>query len=206
VPAVQVVGAVRRHDHDGLVDEAREEVAQQVSAGPVGPVQVLQHEQQRARTGQFADEAGDRLEQLQPAVVGRLRGGAVRQRPSEVGALAGRRHHRQRTRTTGQQAGECRVGRGLRGERRIGRHRPQQVDEGQVREADVAEVDAVPRQHAHAPFGGAGGELVEQPGLADTGVTGQQDGGRAAGHRAVDVRQQAGELVGPAHQRGVVPA
>ena len=48
VAAVQVVGAVGGDHGDRLVGEPGQQVAQQVAAGPVGPVHVLQHEQQRA--------------------------------------------------------------------------------------------------------------------------------------------------------------
>jgi hypothetical protein len=61
-------------------------------------------------------------------------------------------------------------------------------------------------EDAQPALGGARGQLVEQPGLADTGVAGEQDRGGPARLGPLDMRQQAGELVGPAHQRRVVPA
>ena len=94
----------------------------------------------------------------------------------------------------------------VRCEPRVGGDGAEQVDERQIGQADVAEVDAVAGEHPHAAFGGPGGQLVEQPGLADPGVAGEQDGGGPARLRALDMRQQAGELIGPAHQRRVVPA
>jgi hypothetical protein len=64
----------------------------------------------------------------------------------------------------------------------------------------------VPGQHPHSPRAGPDGQFVEQPGLAHARVTGEQDCGRPAAFRPLEVREQAVELVGPAHQRGVVPA
>ena len=49
MPTVQVVGAVGRHDHDRLVDQPGQQVAEQVAAGPVGPVHVLQHDRAAGR-------------------------------------------------------------------------------------------------------------------------------------------------------------
>ena len=93
-----------------------------------------------------------------------------------------------------------------RRERGVGGHGAEQVDERQVGQADVAEVDAVAGEDAHAPLDGAGGQLVEHAGLADPRVAGEQDGRGPAGLRPLDMRQQVGELLGSAHQRRVVPA
>jgi hypothetical protein len=206
VAAVQVVGPVGRDDGDRLVDQAGQEVTQEVTAGAVGPVHVLEHEEQRTLGGQLADEAGDRLEQLQPAVVDRLGWcRTVRQRPGQIAALA-LGDERDGAGAAGEQSGQRRVGGRLGGERRVGGHRAEQVDERQVGQADVAQVDAVAGEHPHAALGGPGAQLVEQPGLADPRVAREQDGGGAAGPGPFDVRQQAGELVGPAHQRRIVPA
>jgi hypothetical protein len=206
VTAVQIVGTVGGHHHHRLVDQPGQEVAEQVAAGPVGPVHVLQHDQQRGDRCQLADESGHRLEQLEAAVVDLLRRSAVRQRPAQVPPLGGRQHRRERRRPPGQQCGQDGVSHGGGGQLRLDRDRPEQVDEGQVGQPDVTEIDAVPRQHPHAALGRAGGELVEQPGLAHPGVTGQQDRGAASCDRPLEVRQQAGELVGPSHHRRVVPA
>ena len=106
VPAVQVVGAVGRDEGDGIVDETGQQVAQQVAAGPIGPVHVLQHDEQRLRRGELAEQRGDGLEQLEPPVVDRLRRGPVRQRTVQ---LARRRHRRRPGSATGQETGQRRV-------------------------------------------------------------------------------------------------
>ena len=204
--AVQVVGAVGGDDGHRLVDQPRQEVAQQVATRPVGPVHVLQHDQQRPGRRELADQSGHRLEQLQPAVVDRLRGRPVRQGAAEIAALAGRHHRRPAAGAAGEQTGEHRIGRGHGRQVGVPGDRAQEVDERQVGQPDVTEVDAVPDQHPDPAGAGSDGELVEQPGLADPGVPREQDGGAAAGRGAVDVRQQPAELVGPADDRGVVPA
>ena len=56
-----------------------------------------------------------------------------------------------------------------------------------------------------AALTGPAHELGRQPGLADAGVAGQQDGRGPAGHGAVDRGQEAVQFLGPADQRCVVP-
>ena len=204
--AVQVVGAVGRDDDDRLVDQPREQVPEQIATGSVGPVQVLQDDQQWPRARHLADQRRDGLEELQPAVLHRLGRGPVRQRAGQIAALRCRRHRHRGPRTPGEQTGQDGVAGAGRCELGIGRDHTEQVDEGQVGQADVAEIDAVAGEHADASCGGPRGELVEQPRLAHTCVAGEEDGGGAAGRRPVDAGQQAGELIGPAHQRRVVPA
>jgi hypothetical protein len=204
--AVQVVGAVGGDHGDRLVDQPGQQVAQQVAAGPVGPVHVLQDHQQGPGRRELADQAGHRLEELEPAVVDRLRRGAAGQRTAQVAALAGRHDGRPLAGTAGQEPGQHRVRRGDGRELGLPRDGTQQVDEGQIGQADVAEVDAVPGEHADPAGGRPGAQLVEQPGLADARVAREQDRRGAARDRLIDVRQQPTELLGPADDRGVLPA
>ncbi len=205
VPPVQVLGAVGGDHEDRLVDQPGQQVPQQVAAGAVGPVQVFEHEQQRRRRSQLAQEMRGRLEQLQTAVVHRLRGGPVGQRAAEVLPLP-RWPDGRHGPGAGEQRGEHRVLPRDGSQAGIGGDRPEQVDERKVGQTDVAQVDAVTGEHAQPGRGGATAQLVEQPGLADPRVTGEEHRGRAPGHRAVHVREQPGELLVPADQRRVVPA
>lgn len=204
VPPVQVVGAVGGDHRDALVAEPGQQVAQQVAARPVGPVHVLQHQQQRLLPGELADQGRDRLEQLEPAVVDRRGRRAVRQLSPEIARLRHRRRRRSH-RPAGEQRGQDGARRRDRGRLGIGGHRAQEVHEGQVGQADVAQVDAVPGEHPEPALLGPGGELVEQPGLPYARVAGQENGPRPPGGGAVEGRQQAGELGGPSHHRRVVP-
>ena len=73
-------------------------------------------------------------------------------------------------------------------------------------EPELAPVSSANPVLAGLLAGRPGAELVEQPGLADPGVARQQDRRAAAADRTIHVRQQPPELLGPADDRGVVPA
>jgi len=183
VPAVQVVGAVGRDDRDRADEGPAEEVGEQVAGGLVGPVGVLDHDQ-RGRL------VGDRLEQ---AVHGREELAAVDGLdPLVGGALAPGR----------EQAGESGVELGDALDH-IGELRHETVEhlgEGQVGQGAVAEVEAV--AGVHLPPAGAGerGELLQQPGLSDARVAGEQD---VLAGAAVDARSaRSPRDKGDAEQRG----
>jgi hypothetical protein len=165
-------------------------------------VHVLQDDEEWAGGRQLAEQARDGLEQLQPPVLDRLWGRPVLQGAPEVAVVP--RHGGEGS--PGEQPGEHRVAGGRGRQVGIGRDRAQQIHEGQIGQADVAKVDAVPDQHAGTTLGRPRRELVEQPGLAHARVTGQQDRGRATRHRVVDVRQEPRQFPGPADHRHVVPA
>jgi hypothetical protein len=168
-------------------------------------VQVLQHDEQRAGGRQLAEEARHRLEQLEPAVVHRLRRGAVRQRTVEVATLPAAGSRCRRSGAPGQERGEGGMCGGRGGQGGISRHRAQQVDERQVGQSHVAEVDAVAGEHVHAAFDRARGQFVQQPRLTDARVAGEQHAGRPTLGGPIDVRQQPGQFTGPAHHRHDVP-
>lgn len=50
--------------------------------------------------------------------------------------------------------------------------RPEHLGERQIRQPDITEIDTVPGQHGHARGGGPARDLVQHPGLADSGVPG----------------------------------
>ena len=64
VAAVQVVGAVRRDDGDRAVEGPGEEEAEQVAGGLVGPVAVLDHDEQGAELGDGLEQRVHRAEQV----------------------------------------------------------------------------------------------------------------------------------------------
>jgi len=81
----------------------------------------------------------------------------------------------------------------------------QRLGERQVGQADRAEVDAVSDENGRAGGAGPAAELGEQPGLAHSGVAGQQHRGRPPGPGALDRGGQPGQLLRPADQRRFRP-
>ena len=182
VAPVQVIGAVRADDGDALaVQHAGEERDQMAGAG-VGPVQVLDDQQDRAFRGQLGQQAEHRAEHL-------LAGQA---RPVDlVGLLVAVR----------EQARQHRAGLDrLLDARRGGAER---VRERQVRDA-VADLGALAAQHGEAVALGDPHRLVDQAGLADAGVAADEPGDRAARGGVVQEGAQPGQLRIPSHQRAHV--
>jgi hypothetical protein len=184
VAAVHVVGAVAGQHHQPLPGEPGEQEHQQVAAGPVGPVQVLHHDQGRRGRGQVRQRGEHRVEHLelaQGAVLAR-RG---RWRP---GVLA----------VAGQQVAQ----RDVRGDQfgTGGREGADDLGERQVGQRGVTGVQATPDQHGEPGRGGPFGGLGHQPGLAHAGLAGQQHPGRASGRGPVQRRGQPLHLGVPADQ------
>ncbi len=180
VAAVEVVRPVRGEHREPatgrparrpLQDSPAEQEPQQVTGGLVGPVQVLQDQQQRGDVRQLGQQGGHALEQPQP----RPRGGAP---VTPVVRIAAEQPVGDRMR--GQHGGEPLVG---------GQH-SEDLGERQIRQAHVAQVDAVPGEDDRPGRGGPPGDLVQGPGLADPGVPGDQHGARLTGAGAL---QYAGE-------------
>src|SRR4030095_11608817 len=106
----------------------------------------------------------------------------------------------------GQQPAQAGQGRGQRrghlGLAGAGAEVAEGVDERHVGEAHVADLHAAADQHPDPAALGPGGELVEQPGLADAGVAGDQPDRRPAALGPVEQAEQALELLGPADEAG----
>ena len=66
VAAVQLVGAVAGHQGDPAAPQGPDQEGQQVAGGAVGPVQVLDHQQQRGQLGQADQRRQHPVEQLDP--------------------------------------------------------------------------------------------------------------------------------------------
>jgi hypothetical protein len=187
VAAVQLVGPVAGHQGDPAAAQGPDQEGQQVAGGAVGPVQVLDDQQQRGQLGQADQQRQHPVEQLDPfeAVPGRRRrtlaGGHLGQQPAQAGQGRGQ-------------------GGGDLGLARAGAEVAEGVDEGHVREADVADLHAAADQHPDAAALGPGGELGQQPGLADAGVAGDQPDRRPATLGPVEQAEQALELLGPADE------
>ncbi len=174
VAAVQLVRADGQGQGDALGAQAAHEVGDGVAGRRVGPVEVLDDEQQRLALAQAMDDAQDGLQQ-------------ARLGPLGLGADA--------------RAGRLRLARGqVRGERRDepGQVRPIRTDDVQPRlgrqvvgqaaqgfdqravgQTALADVGARAAQHAHPVRLGHRGQLGDQPGLADAGLAGDEQVGRA---------------------------
>ena len=174
VAAVQVVGAVRRHDPDRAAEAPGEQEGEQVARRPVGPVDVLDDEQQRPVGHEVLQRGVQRLEEVGPVEgVGRV--GVPAGGPGAAGEQP----------AAGLQVGQRRVGlRQPGGDLRVVGGQPaEDLGEREVGQRAVAEVEAVAHQGAPAGVGRAVDELGEQPGLADAGVTAEQHE-RGARHAA----------------------
>ena len=160
VAAVDVVGAVGGDHRDRAVVGAGEEVGQQVAGGLVGPVGVLDHDQQRRLLGGRLEEGVDGVEEL--SSIGAGRGGPL------VGA-----HHA----AYGPQPGQRRIvgGHPLDDVGQVRDDPVEDLRERHVRHGALAEVDAVSRVHlpavGHRPVTEGG----EQARLPDAGVAGEED-------------------------------
>ena len=179
VTTVEVVGAVGAdHRHTFAVQHPQQE-GEQVAGGGVGPVQVLQHQQDRGPGGQLGQQAEHGPEHLlagQPARV-----------PLGAEAVA----------AVGQQPGEHRtvLDRGLD----LRRGGADGVGEREVGHA-VADLRALAAEHGEALGRRQPGHLGHQPGLADPGVTADQRGDGVAGGGVVEHRAEPGQFAVTAYQ------
>ena len=141
---------------------------------------VLDDQQQRGVGGQCLQQRVHALEELDPVgLAGGAAGGAQqptdRLQPAQVGI------------------GEPDL---LDHARQLVGEPGEELGEGQVREAALAEVEAVPDVHLPSGALRALAELVHQPGLADAGVPGEQHvGGRPGGAGTCCDAEQGGELL-----------
>ncbi|GAB3942000.1 hypothetical protein GCM10027614_28280 [Micromonospora vulcania] len=182
VPALQLVGAVGADQQQPARPCGPDQEPDEVAGGPVGPVQILDHQHQRLNVGEPLEQLGDQVEQVSARGLGERRGGGDGQR---------RRHPAQLR----QQAGELRL---VPGEDlgAVGpQHRAQGGGERGERQAGLAELQALPDEHPRAGLGGVPGELLQQPGLADPGLAADQHGaglpGPGPGQRAPQPRDLA---------------
>jgi len=89
--AGRLVAAVRGHQRDPLVPQRAGEVRGQVERRAVGPVHVLEHEQQRRRRGRLGEQIVRLAEQPRPRrrVGAHARAGGARQQGRQLGRGAG---------------------------------------------------------------------------------------------------------------------
>ena len=167
VAAVELVTAERADEQDRHVPEGPDEVRKRFARCRVGPVQVLDDQQNRRTLGKPLEEAEERLEQ--PGLH------RVRLRRSLIEGAEGRHEARQ---VAGSGSGH---GGGL-DRTELDRQVAQGLDERPVREARPTHVAAIAAQHAEPAVAGEALGLARQPRLADAGLAGnEQVDGLAAG-------------------------
>ncbi len=179
---MQVVGAVRPDDRDALAVQHAGEERDQVARGGVGPVQVLDDQQDRAAGGKLGQQAEHGAEHLlaRQARPVRLLGLPVAVREQA-------RQHRARLD-------------GLLDVRRRGAER---VREREVRDT-VTDLRALAAQHGEAVAFGDLHRLGDQAGLADARVAADEPRHRAARRGVLQEAAQPGQLRVPSHQRAHV--
>ncbi len=177
VATVQVVGAIAHDDVHGLAEGVGEDVADQVTGGAVCPVDVFDDEQDRAVRGQVVEAGDDRREELGAVDLVGLVDGLAGQQRCEGGKSDGQL-----------------VALGLVED-------VERLDEGLERQVAVAEVEAVPDEHTMTGGVGAIDELAEESGLADAGVSTEEDGVTAAAVGDAGRGEQLLELGGSPDQR-----
>ena len=164
--------------------QAADDVAEQQQRRPPRPLEVLDHQQQRALAGRTVEYGGDGLEQPVAAVLA-LAG--LRRGPAELGD-----ERRERLDVhPGEVAGVGRVVAQRLHERLVGH--------------DGLLVDAAV-QHDRAGLVHLGGEARRQPRLAHAGVARQHDDAALAGGRALPAGAQDGELGLAADERALLAA
>ncbi len=181
VAPVHLVGAEGHHDQAAALEAAGEQEADQVARAGVGPVGVLDDEDDGSEGGEVLDEDVHRLEHL----------GAV----EALGGLVGRRAVAQ----PGQGGVEVLLDE-LGGDlAHLGEH----LREGEVGHGGLAEVETVADEGAPAVGGEAVERLGQQAGLADACVAREEKhpgvlgpGGRA--EQDLELAVTADEALGPA--------
>ncbi len=179
VAPVQVVGAIADHQPDRCRETPGHQQGEQVARGVIGPVGVLDHDQDAAPVGHPAERGVHSLGQ-QSRTGGGPHLGARRRAGEQLG---------QGGMSVGDLADQ--LGSGLV-------QGADQLGERQVGQIGAGLGDAMADRNQTAGRLGVADHVAQQPGLADAGVTGQHD------HAATAVGESEGtddavEFVGPSH-------
>ena len=194
VPPVQFVRPVGDHDQDPRVAQRPDQERGQVEGGPVGPVHVLDREQDGRDAAQPAERAEHELEQLRLLHVLTGRGGE-----SAARRAAGRERREFR-----QQPGQPGRGGAEHPGEHVGGHGPGQraerVHQRRQRQAFGPQLHALPGQHAEPFPRRPRAQLPGQPGLAHARLAADQRERRVPCLRAVKEPFQRPHLVLPADE------
>ena len=159
---VEVVGPDGRHDRESLGAQVAGQEGEQVAGRRVGPVEVLDDEDDGGRGAEPPEQAEEPLEDPALEPVAPRKRGKLRLRPvGQLGDEPGELGRRRPDRVTQLPS------------RDLGDQRPEDLDDRAERQAVVAERDAAPGQDQRVgPSVGAdpGHELGDQAALADPGL------------------------------------
>ena len=181
MPPVQLVGPVRHEERDRHAAECLDEVRGEVEGGAVGPVQVLEDDEQRLIGSEALEQAQHRLEQLRALL-----------RRALDGLAEGGHQSRQQPAGRSEDRGE-RLGRGGAGEI------AERLDERRERQALRTELHAVPRQHPHPGRRRESCRLVHEPGLPDSRLARQEHQAGLGGAGGGEQRRELRPLARPSH-------
>ena len=181
VAAVQVVAPIRDDQRDGCRRRRPGQEGDQIPGGPIGPVCVLDDQEDGAATGQVGQHAAHGLERR--GLPGELVGPAA---DGEGGAEV--------------------LGLGTeRGLRLLGAQPldevGQRLDDGGVRHTARVEVQAAAQQDLHVARPGSLRDRGDQARLADARVTTEERDRALAAAAALDHALEVGQLAGATHER-----
>ena len=182
---VDVIGAVRREQHEAGGLHRAVEIGEQFAGGAVGPVQILQREHDRTARGQPLQKLCRQLEEPCTAVLLVERLG-----PRRLGASGARRQIRQQPCQLRLSAGD---GGGHAGIAQRTVQAAQRGGEGRERQSVRAQFETAADGRGGSGASGGGQELLQQPRLAHSGLAAQQQRLRlarvGAGERVCEQRQ-----------------
>jgi hypothetical protein len=184
-----VVGAIGGGEHERQVAGAGAEQGDQVVGRAVGPMDVLDHQHQRALCREAVEEAQQQLEDPRPPE--RVCGGGRRRGGGRRGA--GRRTPQRRPERA--DGGAALVG------RQLALQRSQDVDERRVGEAALLQVQAMPDEDPGPGTPSVGTQLSHQTALADPRLPADERGRGSAGPGVVERLDQRSQLRDPPDER-----
>ncbi len=183
VPPAHLVGPGGQHQQDRSGDHAPHDEPQEVAAGAVCPLQILDDRDERAVRGDALEQSGDDL--IQPAPpFGRLVRSTAQLRQERGERVAGR--PRQLDDPIRSQPGEQTA------------QEPDHRNEGHLL---AVELNRLAHDHQRTTCRRLGGELLDQARLADAGLTAHQDGRRFTGENALEGGAEFGKLALPPDHR-----
>ena len=192
---VQLVGAVAERDQHALVGEVAPEEGEEVAGRAVGPVDVLDDQDDGRVAAEAVDRRQQRLEEprlgLAVGLVALLVAGG-----RSVGVVGGVVQARQQRRQLVARGGRQLQQRGVAGPDQ----RPQRADQRRVRQLAVAQLDALAAEHPRAVVARVARQLAEQPRLPDARLAGHERQRRAAGIGVAHGLHERRELVVAADQ------
>jgi hypothetical protein len=196
----RVDGPVGRHDHERQVGDVGSGEVEELERRPVGPLQIVDHDHDRAGPRQPSHHGGGRLHETEAGGFGVGRRPVLDADAGTDADLTGELAERGEDRD--QVGGAVPEGVALVVLRELVDQRAQDPGPGPERRGAASGVAATPRDH-HVPPGGLRRQLLDQPGLADAGLAADHRDAPAAGHDLAQVGPQRVHLRTSPDQVGV---